>query len=114
MVITELSSNAETGAELGRRLRDCRIAYPLTQAQLAKRAGVSLRTIANLEKGADVTTGSLVSVLRALGLLSRMDMLVPQTEVRPSEQLAGKPKRRRVRTASKKDEPTTWKWGDEQ
>lgn len=113
MAIDDLSSNEAVCAELGRRLRSSRVAFPLTQAQLAERAGVSPRTIANLEQGGDVTVGSLVRVLRALGLLSRMDALVPKDEPRPTELAANKPKRQRVRPP-KNPTTNTWKWGDEQ
>ncbi|NBJ66950.1 transcriptional regulator [Enterorhabdus caecimuris] len=114
MVIDDFISNQTVGVELGRRLRASRIAYPLTQAQLAERAGVSQRTVANLEKGADVTVASLVSVLRALGLLSRMDLLVPAPETRPSDLLHERAPRQRVRPSRKVISGGDWKWGDEQ
>lgn len=114
MVIDELSSNEMIGRELGARLREVRIAFPLTQSQLASRAGVSRRTVANLEKGADVTTGSLISVLRALGLLSRMDLLVPEREPHPLELLNQAPRRQRVRASRGAEAASGWKWGDEQ
>lgn len=114
MHIDDLTSNEAVAAEIGRRIQSARISYPLTQAQLAERSGVSQRTVANLERGSDVTMGSLVSILRALGLLSRMDMLVPDEEVRPAELLAGTPRRQRVRTSSKTTPSRSWKWGDEQ
>lgn len=114
MRIDDLASNEAVAAEIGRRIQSARIAYPLTQAQLAERSGVSQRTVANLERGSDVTMGSLVSVLRALGLLSRMDVLVPGEEVRPADLLAGRPRRQRVRPSIKAAPSSSWKWGDEQ
>ncbi|MEC4272553.1 helix-turn-helix domain-containing protein [Adlercreutzia sp. R25] len=114
MTIDDFASNEAVAKELGDRLRQARIGYPLTQAQLARRAGVSQRTVANLERGADVTTGSLVSVLRALGLLSRMEMLVPAQEPGPLELLSEEPRRQRVRASRKTGTGTAWKWGDEQ
>ncbi len=113
MEITTITSNDAALAEVGQRLKDARIAFPLTQAQLAERSGVSLRTIANLESGHDVTFGNLISILRALGLLSRLELIAPQPEVRPSELAAQRPKRQRVRTKTAQTLPS-WKWGDEQ
>ncbi len=114
MDIDDYLSNEAVGAELGRRIKDARIAFPLTQLELARRAGVSQRTIANLEKGAEVTMGSLVSVLRALGLLSRMDLLVPKAEVRPTKLVDQVPKRQRATSPKYRKKPaTSWKWGDE-
>lgn len=113
MVIDDFASNAAIARELGQRLKDARIDASLTQAQLAAKAGVSQKTITNLEGGSDVTLGSLVSVLRALALLSRMDLLVPQQEVRPSELLTGNQKRQRVRASKDDRMNASWKWGDE-
>ena len=39
---------------INERIRNYRIAYPLTQAQLAERSGVSLRSIQLFENGADI------------------------------------------------------------
>lgn len=114
MMIDDFASNEAVAKELGDRLRQARIDYPLTQAQLARRAGVSQRTVVNLERGAEVTTGSLVSVLRALGLLSRMELLVPAREPGPLELLSETSRRQRARAPRKTDMETSWKWGDEQ
>lgn len=115
MIIDDLTSNEAATAELGCRIKDVRIAFPLTQQELAQRAGIAPKTVANLERGADVTTGSLISVLRALGLLSRMDLLVPAQQVRPSEIASQKPKRQRAASTKHRAKPkATWKWGDEQ
>lgn len=114
MVIDDLSSNEVVLEELGRRVKRARIAFPLTQSQLAARSGVSPRTISNLESGADVTLTSLIGILRALGLLSRADLLVPDEKTRPADLLAGKPERQRVRPSTKIETSRSWKWGDEQ
>ena len=115
MIIDDLTSNEGAMTELGLRIKDARIAFPLTQHELAQRAGVATKTVANLERGADVTTGSLISILRALGLLSRMELLVPSHEVRPSKIAAKKPKRQRAVSAKHRSKPSgAWKWGDEQ
>lgn len=113
MEITAITSNDATLVEIGQRLKDARIGFPLTQAQLAERSGVSLRTIANLESGHDITFGNLISILRALGLLSRLELIAPRPEVRPSELAAQKPKRQRARRTSSQTLPS-WRWGDEQ
>lgn len=113
MTISMLSSNEQVLSELGSRIRAARIDTPLTQAELAKRAGVSLSTVAMLERGKDVRLSSVLCILRALGMLGAMDALVPQVVARPSDIMrAGKP-RERARSATKAALPTTWKWGDE-
>ena len=114
MVITNLASDAQVLTELGRRLGESRIDVPLTQAELAQRAGVSLRTVVNLESGKDVRTSSLLRVLRALGLLAGIEALVPEVSARPSEIARLQHRRKRAPSPAKRQEADrTWKWGDE-
>ena len=112
MQITQLNSNNEIMKEVGQRLRDVRIAFPLTRAELAAKSGVSERTIANLESGRDVTFGNIVNVMRALSLADNLDSLVPEQGLRPSD-LASMGKKRQRATSAKKGRATTWVWGDE-
>src|SRR5580658_2853756 len=58
------------GPGFGRVLREARLAVGVTQAELARRAGVSLGTIRDLEQGRRVRprAGSLERLSRALGL----------------------------------------------
>jgi len=67
-------------ATLGHRLEQRRLARDLTQATLAREAGVSKSTIERLENGASVQLANLVRVLRALELLDQ-----PETEVMQHE-----------------------------
>lgn len=113
MIITELSSNKHILGELGTRIRAARIDMSLTQAELATRAGVSLSTVAKLERGEDVRLSSVLDTLRALGILASVNALVPETAPRPSELATlGRTRQRARSTRQKKSK--TWKWGDEQ
>ena len=114
MQITDFCSNEAVSKELGARIRRTRIDYPLSQEELANRAGISKRTVMNMERGADVTLGSLISVLRALNLLSRIDMLVDSDQLRPSELLVQHTQPKRIRAWKRPHSATSWKWGDEQ
>ena len=114
MGITVLSSNDEVLAELGARIRAARIDMPLTQEELAKRAGVSLSMVARLERGQDVRLGNVVSVLRALGLLANLDSLVPAVLARPTDIVSLGHARRRASSPNRRGrDAQTWKWGDE-
>ena len=114
MEITVLTSNEQALAELGGRLRDARIDTPLTQEELARKAGVSLSTVASIERGGDARLGSWLSILRALGMLGNADALVPTTEVRPSEIAELGHRRQRARSAKQAPASSTaWVWGDE-
>ena len=113
MAITELSSDAYILRELGARIRTARIDRPFTQAELAAHAGVSLSTVAKLERGEDVRFSSVLDILRALGMLASVNALVPEATPRPSE-LATLGKARQRARSTKHSPSKTWKWGDEQ
>jgi transcriptional regulator with XRE-family HTH domain len=99
--------------ELGQRLQRQRLDLNVSQAALAKEAGVSSPTVQRLEAGSSVQLGSLLRVLRALGLLERLEGLVPAPGVRPME-LLEREGARRQRASSRRDdpEPKPWTWGD--
>lgn len=109
-------------ATLGERLLRRRLERNRTQAQLAHDAGVSKRTIERVERGESTQTSNLIRVLRALGLLDRLDLLAPPPIPSPMEQLRLRRKERR-RASPRRDagaddrDPsarTAWQWGDEQ
>ena len=102
--------------ELGSRLAVVRLSRNLTQASLAEEAGVSKRTIERLESGeVAARLSGLVRVCRVLGLIDRLDALVPPAAPGPVEQLklAGRarkrasPARQGAAVRSRK-----WTWGD--
>lgn len=64
--------NESEREEFGQEIRDMRGARGWTQAELAERAGVSKRTIGNLERGeVELQPGKLRAVLDALGYKRR-------------------------------------------
>ena len=74
-----LSTPAEIGQELGRRLRAQRLAQALGQVELAQRAGVSAGTIKNLEGKGQASFQSLLRVVAALGLIDELqDLFMPK------------------------------------
>ena len=103
-------------AELGRRLAQLRIDLNLTQAELAKKAGVGKRTLERLEAGETAQTRTLIRVLRELDLLTQLEVLIPEPTVRPRH--AVKEGGALPQRASKKKKQDghgrgAWKWGDE-
>lgn len=111
MKITGFESNAEILKELGKRIQRQRIDLGLTQSELAKKAGVSLRTIANAESGEDIKLSVLLNIMRSENVISNIDTLLPEILIRPTDYLKLNKPRTRVR--KKKTENTEWKWGDE-
>jgi transcriptional regulator with XRE-family HTH domain len=101
--------------ELGRRLAGARLERNLTQAVLAEQAGLSKRTIERLELGeVAVQFSGFVRVCRVLGLLERLDALIPEPVPSPITQLK---LQRRVRQRASAPRvpasgPRPWTWGD--
>ncbi|MDR0833754.1 MAG: helix-turn-helix domain-containing protein [Candidatus Symbiothrix sp.] len=78
-------SNAAAIAEIGKRLKAYRLKKKLTQKDLAERAGISLFTVAQMEKGRPVSITMLLPVLRVLRLLDNLEQLVPEIGISPIE-----------------------------
>ena len=102
-------------SELSRRAKDYRIAYPLTQKELADKAGVSLRSVQKFESGQDVMFDIFVKIIIALDLGDNFEVLIPDMSIRPSTLLAKKNGTEKKRVKKKKEQPNkrTFKWGDE-
>jgi transcriptional regulator with XRE-family HTH domain len=76
-------SNDSVMQEIGKRLKAQRISKKRTQQQLAEKAGVSLFTISQIEKGNSVSMNMLIPVLRVLRLIDNMELLVPEPQISP-------------------------------
>jgi transcriptional regulator with XRE-family HTH domain len=100
--------------KLYRRLKAYRIAYPMTQKELADKAGVSLRSIQNVESGRDAKLSIFIKIVFALDLQDNLLDSFPDMDDRPSAHMrrAKDKERKRVRkknvSAGKK-----FVWGDE-
>jgi len=117
MKLTPLLTDASILAELGSRLEQARLARNITQAELARDAGVSVRTLARLEAGEPVRTSALVRVLRALGETEALERLLPEPAPRPLALLERRGSRRQrasaprtAERASEEPEPAPWRW----
>ncbi len=101
---------------LSARLVRHRLNRDLSQSDLARRAGISLRTLARMEAGEPVQLGSFFRVLIALDLGSQLENLVPEVPESPIQQLErdGEVRRRasRRRDAGETD-PASWTWGED-
>lgn len=81
-------SDQEILDELGRRLRRERLNRNITQHELAARAGVSRGSVAKIESGTNTSLATLVKLMRALGVMSQLDRVLPIPEVSPSQPMA--------------------------
>lgn len=103
--------------ELGGRLRDARLEQNLSQQALADRAGIGRVTLQRMEAGDSPSLVNFVRVLRALGLLSGFERLLPAATPSPIDELERRG-RRRQRAGSRRADPSEgdagrWRWGDE-
>ena len=114
MEIGNFDSEYSILCELGIRLADYRIRIPLTQAELAKKTGLSVHTITNVESGRSVQMSNLIKILRALGLQQNLDILVPRIMDHPTEiRELGRNRKRATSPAYRKKPDGAFKWGDE-
>lgn len=113
MKITGYENNAGIMAELGQRIKDTRIAMNYTQIEMEEQSGVALRTILRIEKGESVNFESILNVLRVLGVLSNLELILPEQTVKPTDLADQKPKRKRVTKPRMNSEADVWVWGED-
>lgn len=101
--------------ELGERLQEKRFEEKLSQADLAEKSGVGKRTVERIESGESIQMSNLIRILRALDLLDRLDVAIPETGVLPMDliKLKGKTRQRVSRRKKSDVSEKKWKWGDE-
>jgi len=118
MRIADLTTEKAILEELGRRLRQVRLARNVSQEALAKEAGLARHTLQRIEEGHSSSTTNLVKLLRALDLLEELDGLVPEAVDRPVDRMRRRSERRQ-RAGSPRGHPRekggagSWRWGDE-
>jgi len=113
MPMNKTMSDAAILAELGARLARRRIDMQLTQADLAREAGIAKRTVERIEAGASAQMASMIRIFRVLDLIPEMDQFIPQIGPRPMELIKNKGKQRQRVSSVRKDggrvKPWTWK-----
>jgi len=114
MKIEGLLTDEAILGELGKRFAQRRLEMQLSQEMLAEQAGVSKRTVERVESGATTQISTMIRILRVLGLLDRLEALVPVAGPRPMDllKLKGKARKRASGKRNLTDEKH-WTWGDE-
>jgi putative transcriptional regulator len=105
-------SDAAVLEEIGRRLRRVRLNRNVTQADLAKQAGIGRRTLQKAEDGQVTTLETLVAILRGLGSLSQLDQFLPEPPLSPVQlaQLKGKTRQRASGKRTRDKQTGNWNW----
>jgi len=98
---------------LGRRLRRARLDANLTQSDLGRLAGVSLKTVRNAEDGQNISLETLISMLQGVGRGDDLELLLADGGPSPVELLErqGRARQRATgRRGESKDAAETWRW----
>ena len=106
------SSSTAIASTLCKRLEEIRLSKNISQAQLAKQAGVSRSTMTRIADGKSISLDSFVRVIKALGLADHVSALLPDPTVRPVELVKHKGQHRQ-RASGKRKQAEPWSWGDE-
>lgn len=98
-VPVRLQSPEELKVTLGKNLRTVRLRRNESLVDLAKRAGISEKTLRGLELGEGSTVETLLRVLKALNLLEVVENIAPYVTVDPLALLySPKPRKRAWRS----------------
>jgi len=109
-----IATSEQIEAALCKQIENIRLARNITQTQLAKEAGITRLTVINLENGRGISLNTFIRVLVALDLQGNLEILLPDSTVRPIERVdIGGIERKRARPIKSTDEKSTWTWGDE-
>lgn len=103
----------QTGARLAQR----RIDFDLTQAELARQAGIGRSTVERMEAGHSTQLSSFIRVLRVLDLLQPFAKLLPEPGLSPMQLVKNQRKFRQrasPRSTRKPRPARDWEWGDDQ
>ncbi len=88
---TNLISPEEYGRELAGRARQRRLEADLSQAGLAKRAGITTSSLKRFERTGEIALERLVRIAVALGASSGFELLLAQPLVRSLDEIIAAP-----------------------
>ncbi|WP_170565703.1 helix-turn-helix domain-containing protein [Ruegeria atlantica] len=109
-----MATSKQIEQEIGQRLARLRLARNVTQATLAERAGIGVRTLRRLEAGEPSTLDTFLRVATALELEDAILSSLPEGNIRPIERVSRKgSERKRASPSSERAAKSTWTWGDE-
>ena len=110
-----LANSEQLEQQLCKKLEAVRLMKNISQANLAKEAGISRRTVSRMENGQGVSLDTFIRVMQALGLTNELMALIPSSDIRPIERVNRKGPRKNAsspRTGTQVAEKK-WKWGNE-
>ena len=109
-----MATSQQIEQEIGQRLARLRLARNVTQADLAEKAGIGVRTLRRLEAGDPSTLDTFLRVATALDLEEAILSALLEGDIRPIERVSQKGReRRRASRVSGRSKKTTWTWDDD-
>lgn len=111
MVINDNLSKNLILSEIGERIKQYRIGLFMTQNDLAKKTGISLRNIARIENGEDTAFSNIIKILSVFKLQKNLDLLIVDQLERPSYKIKNKTVRKRA--SKKKAGSESFVWGED-
>ncbi len=109
MKIEALTPETAALTELGERLVRMRKQQGFSQTRLAEEAGIGVATLRRIEAGQDSQMETWIKILKAIGMVSSVDALLPENFNSPmAEALASRKSKKRRRK-----ETDGIVWGDE-
>ena len=100
-------------SKLGETIKRLRLERNVSQKELALSAGVSISSIAALERGESVSLKTLIPLLRALNLLDMLSDFFKEPEISPiayAKQLDGLKSRKRASATKNNNDKTESEW----
>lgn len=110
MAISVQLTDREIAADIAKRMRRWRVdptGAAMSASELARRSGMGLTPLRRFEKTGGITLRNLIALMRAMGLLERLERLVPDPATpSPMDILhAERAKRPRQRAPRRKTKP---------
>ena len=101
--------------ELAARMKQYRIDSRITQEEYADKSMVSVSTIRRFENGGEISLTNMIKLLKALGLESNLELLIPDPDKRPFHHIENVKIPQRVRKHSKENSADNngWQWGED-
>ena len=112
MKITGYESESTILKELGNRIKQHRISLNITQAELAKKCGISTSTEIRIENGEDSKISNLIKIMMAMGNVENIDILIPEEQPDYKAIFEDRPARKRASGSNKRSE-SAWVWEDD-
>lgn len=100
-------------SKLGEAMKRLRLERNVSQKELAQSAGVSISSVAAMERGESVSLKTLISLLRALNSLDMLSDFFKEQEISPityAKQLDGQKSRKRASATTNNNDKTESEW----